>query len=342
MAPNNLPVGVYRTLVAEANRGLPVLHRYFEIRRRMLGLPDLAYYDIYPPATKLARRFDLTEIRRLVLEAVRPLGQDYVDTLAKATSGRWMDPYPRRGKSAGAYMNPSAYAVHPYLLLNLHDDYGSVSTYAHEWGHAMHSLMANKAQPFETSNYPTFTAEIASTCNEQLLADYMLRQAKTREEKLFYLDRICELLRGTFYRQTLFAEFELAIHETAERGEALSGKRMTAIYLELLKKYHGAGMTIDPAYGIEWAFPQHFYYDFYVFQYATSIAASVYFADKILAGKTADRDAYLGVLKAGGSGYPVDLLKRAGLDMTTPAPYQALVAKLARTLDQMEALLDKA
>ena len=339
LAPNAIPVGVYKTLVAEANAGLPVLHRYFEIRRRMLGLPDLAYYDIYPPVTKLDRKFDIAETRRLVLEAVKPLGADYVDALGKATASHWMHVYPQKGKAAGAYMNGSAYDVHPYLLLNHTDDYDSVSTFAHEWGHAMHSLLANKAQPFETAGYPTFTAEIASTCNEQLLADYMLKQAKTKDEKLYYLDRICELLRGTFYRQTLFAEFELAIHETAERGEALSGKKMTAMYLALLKKYHGAKMTIDPAYGIEWAYPQHFYFDFYVFQYATSISASVFFADKILAGNTADRDAYLGVLKAGGSDYPVEVLKRAGLDMASPAPYRALVAKLGRTLDQMDALL---
>lgn len=339
LAPNAIPVGVYKTLVAEANAGLPVLHRYFEVRRRMLGLPDMAYYDIYPPATKLDRKFDIAETRAVVLEAMKPLGPDYVAALGKATASHWMHAYPQKGKAAGAYMNGSAYDVHPYLLLNHTDDYDSVSTFAHEWGHAMHSLLANKAQPFETSSYPTFTAEIASTCNEQLLADHMLRQAKTRDEKLFYLDRICELLRGTFYRQTQFAEFELAIHETAERGEALSGKRMTAIYLEILKKYHGPRMTIDPAYGIEWAYPQHFYFDFYVFQYATSVAASVFFADKILAGKAADRDAYLGVLKAGGSDYPVEVLKRAGLDMTSPAPYRALIAKLGRTLDQMEALL---
>ncbi len=342
LAPNDIPVSVYKTLVAEANAGLPVLHRYFEIRRRMLGVPNLAYYDIYPPVTKLDRKFDITETRRLVLEAVKPLGQDYVDMLAKATASHWMHAYPRKGKAAGAYMNGSAYDVHPYLLLNHTDDYDSVSTFAHEWGHAMHTLLANKAQPFDTAGYPTFTAEIASTCNEQLLADYMLRNAKTKEEKLFYLDRICELLRGTFYRQTLFAEFELAIHETAERGEALSGKKMTAIYLALLKKYHGPGMTIDPAYGIEWAYPPHFYFDFYVFQYATSVSASAYFAEKILAGKPADREAYLGVLKSGGADYPVEVLKRAGLDMTTPAPYRAVVAKLGRTLDQMEALLGKA
>jgi oligoendopeptidase F len=339
LAPSAIPVAVYRTLVTEANAGLPVLHRYFDLRRRMLGLKEMAYYDIYPPVTKLDRRFGLGEIRTLTLEAVKPLGQDYVDTLAKATAGHWMHAFPQKGKAAGAYMNGSAYDVHPYLLLNLTDDYESLTTFAHEWGHAMHSLLANKAQPFDTAGYPIFTAEIASTMNEQLLNDFMLRQAKSKEEKLFYLDRTCELLRGTFYRQTMFAEFELAIHEAAEKGEALSGKKLSSMYLAILKKYHEPAVTIDPSLGIEWAMPQHFYFDFYVFQYATCVSASTFFADRVLGGKAAERDAYLGVLKAGGSDYPVEVLKRAGLDMTTAAPYRAVVAKLSRTVDQMEALL---
>jgi oligoendopeptidase F len=339
LAPNDIPVAVYRTLVAEANAGLPVVKRYFDLRRQMLGLSDMAYYDIYPPATKLDRKFGLGEIRALTLEAVKPLGQDYVDMLAKATAGHWMDAFPKKGKAAGAYMNGSAYDVHPYLLLNLTDDYESLTTFAHEWGHAMHTLLANKAQPYDTAGYPTFIAEIASTMNEQLLNDFMLKGAKTKEEKLYYLDRTCELLRGTFYRQTMFAEFELAIHEAAEKGEALSGAKMTAMYLAILKKYHEPAVKVDAAYGIEWAYPQHFYFDFYVFQYATCVSASTFFADRVLGGKPADRDAYLGVLKAGGSDYPVAVLKRAGLDMTTPAPYRAVVAKLGRTVDQMEALL---
>ena len=229
--------------------------------------------------------------------------------------------------------------MHPYLLLNHTDDYEGLTTFAHEWGHGMHSLLSNKAQPYDTAGYPIFTAEIASTLNEHLLTQAMLKQAKTKAETLFYLDRVCELLRATFYRQTMFAEFELAIHQTAERGEALSGKAMSAIYLDLLKRYHGPGMTIDPLYAIEWAYPQHFYMNFYVFKYATSVSASAYFADRIAGGKVADRETYLNVLRAGGSDYAVDILKRAGVDMTSPEPYRALVARFSRTLDQMEALL---
>ncbi len=334
-----VPPGVYRTLVEETNRGLPQLHRYFEVRRRLLGLPDMHYYDIYPPLAKLDVDFSLAETRRLTLAGVAPLGQDYVDLLAKSTASPWADYRPRKNKVSGAYMNGDAYDVHPFLLLNLTGNYDSVSTFAHEWGHAMHTLLANKAQPFETAGYSIFLAEIASTMNEQLLAAYMLAAAKTRQEKIYYLGALLELFRATFYRQAMFAEFELAIHETVEKGQALSGDSMNAMYLDLLKKYHGPKVTIDPVVAVEWAYVPHFYYDFYVYQYATSIAASAYFADQVLKGGAKERDNYLGVLKAGGSDYPVDVLKKAGLDMTTPAPYRALIDKFGKTLDQIEALI---
>jgi len=338
----NVPEAVYRTLVAETNRGLPVLHRYFDVRRRLLGLPDMAYYDLYPPVTKLTTKFDLANSRRLSLEAMKPLGPEYAEAFARATSSPWVHVYPQKGKAAGAYVFGAAYDVHPYMLLNHNDDYESLSTYAHEWGHAMHTLLAQKAQPFELAGYPTFTAEVASTVNEQLLVAHMLKGAKTRDERLFYLDRTCEAIRGTFFRQTMFAEFELAIHETAEKGEPLSGKRLSAIYLDLLKRYHGPKVAVDDTYGVEWAYPQHFYFNFYVYQYATSITAASAFAERILTGKAAERDAYLGVLKAGGSDYPVDVLKRAGVDMTTAEPYRAMLGKFSRTLDEMEKLLGQA
>lgn len=339
VAPSNIPVEVYKTLIAETNRGLPVLHRYFDVRRRLLKLPDMHYYDIYPPVTAIDRAFTVGESRNLTLAAVQPLGKEYVDTLSKATAARWMHVYPQKGKRSGAYMNPGAYEVHPYVLLNHTDDYSGLSTFAHEWGHAMHSVLSSKAQPFETYDYPIFTAEIASTLNEQLLSRYMLANAKTNAEKLFYLDAVLESFRGTFFRQTMFAEFELAIHETVEAGNALSGEGMTAMYLDLLKRYHGPNVVIDPNYAIEWAGIPHFYYNFYVYQYATSIAASVFFDDQILSGGAKARDAYLGVLRAGGSDYAVDVLKRAGLDMASPAPYQALIAKFDRTLDEVEKLM---
>jgi oligoendopeptidase F len=340
ISEDNIPEGVYRTLVAETHEGLGVLQRYFEIRRRLMGLSELAYYDLAPPITKLDRRFDLATIRATVLHAVAPLGPDYVSLLGNATASNWMHAFPQKGKAAGAYMNAAAYDVHPYLLLNLSDDYESMSTYAHEWGHAMHSLLANKMQPFETSDYSIFIAEIASTVNEQLLAEHLYRTAETKEEKLFFLDQVCELLRTTFYRQAMFGEFELAIHEMAEKGESLSGEKLTATYYNILKNYHGSAVSIDQLYGEEWAAPPHFYYNFYVYQYATSIAAAVYFSDQILNGSVNARENYLNVLRAGASDYPTDILKRAGLDMTTSVPYRALVVKFSRTLDEIEKLLN--
>lgn len=335
----NIPEGVYRSLVAEANNGLPVLHRYFELRRRMLGLDRIAYYDIYPPLVKLDRSFSLDEMRTLTLAAIKPLGPDYGKTFADVSARKWMDPRPRPGKQSGAYMSGSAYDVHPFLLLNLSDKYDGLTTYAHEWGHAMHTLLANKSQPFETAGYPTFTAEIASTCHEILLANYMIGQAKTKQEKLFYLGQLMENYRGTFYRQAMFAEFQLAVHDLAEKGEGLSGQKMTEINLDLLKRYHGPQFEIDPAYGIEWAYIQHYFYGFYVFQYATSITAANYFADKLLHGTVKDRENYLSVLRAGGSDYGYAILKKAGLDMATATPYQTIVRSFSTVLDQAEKLL---
>jgi len=335
----NLPEPVYRSLIAETNRGLPVLHRYFDLRRRMLGLSDMGYWDIYPPLVKSDRSYSLAEMRQLTIDAVKPLGPEYVREFSDVTTKKWMDPLPRQGKASGAYMNPGAYDVHPYLLLNLSDKYDGLSTYAHEWGHAMHSLLANAAQPFELSNYPTFTAEVASTAHELLLVNMMIERAKSKEEKLFYLGQVMENYRGTFYRQAMFAEFQLAINDLATKGEGLSGEKMSAIYLDLLKRYHGPKVQIEPVYSAEWAYIQHFYFGFYVWQYATSITAANFFAQKVMHGTSADRDRYLSVLRAGGSDYGYSLLKTGGLDMATAEPYRLIVDSFSKVLDQAEALI---
>lgn len=340
LSGNNVPEAVYRSLVAETNNGLPQLHRYFELRRKMLGLPDMAYYDIYPPLVALDKKVTVADMRGITQTAVKPLGPEYADMFAKATAGKWMDPLPRPGKKSGAYMNPgAAYDVHPYLLLNLGENYSGLTTYAHEWGHAMHTLLAKKYQVYEKFDYPIFTAEIASTCNEVLLAAYMVANAKTKQEKIFYLGQQLESIRGTFYRQAMFAEFELAAHDKAEAGEGLSGEKFSAIYLDLLKRYHGPKVAVSDTYASEWAYIPHFYNSFYVYQYATCISAAFYFARSVMKGGAKERDNYLGVLKAGGSDYPYDILKRAGLDMASPAPYQAVVAQFKDTLDQVEALI---
>ena len=240
-------------------------------------------------------------------------------------------------------MNGSVYDVHPYVLLNHNEDYESMSTFAHEWGHAVHSLLANASNPFETAGYSTFTAELASTINEILLQEYMIANASTDAERLFYLGGALEQIRGTLFRQTMFAEFELAIHRAAERGEPLTGPRLTEIYGDLLKRYHGHDLgvlTIDDAYTVEWAFIPHFYYDFYVFQYATSISGAAWFAEQFLAGDEAVRDAFIRVLSAGGSDYPHDiLLDEAGLDMTQAEAYEPVLRRMEDLMDRIEGLL---
>ena len=336
---SNLPEAVYRSLIAETNRGLPVLHRYFELRRRMLGLPDMGYWDIYPPLVKSDRSYSLAEMRQLTIDAIKPLGADYGRLFADVSSKRWMDPLPRPGKASGAYMNPGAYDVHPYLLLNLSDKYDGLTTYAHEWGHAMHSLLANKAQPYELSGYPTFTAEVASTAQELLLGNMLVERAKTKEEKLFYLGQIMENYRGTFFRQSMFAEFQLAINDLATKGEGLSGEKMSSLYLDLLKRYHGPKVQIEPVYGAEWMYIVHFYYGFYVWQYATSITAANFFAQKVMHGGPSETARYLNVLRAGGSDYGYNLLKTGGLDMATAEPYRLIVDSFSKVMDQAEALL---
>ena len=343
VAEHAIPDQVYRTLVEEANKGLPTLYRYFELRKKMLGLSELHYYDMYVPLVKSDRHYTVADAEKMTLAAVAPLGDDYVKTLAAGFSAHWMHALPQPGKKPGAYMNPGAYDVHPFVLANFTGNYEGVTTIAHEWGHAMHSVLANRAQPFETSFYPIFLAEIASTNNEMLLQDDLIAKSKTKEEKLFFLTQAVELIRTTFFRQTMFAEFELKSHEAAERGEALTGDSLTKIYLDLLKRYHGdaqGAVKIDDIYGAEWEYIPHFYNDFYVYQYATCLSAAAYFSHGIESGDTKLRDTYLGVLKAGGSDYPYDILKKAGLDMASPAPYQAIVARMNSLLDQMEKLLN--
>jgi oligoendopeptidase F len=341
---DNMPEGVYRRLVAEANAGLPVFHRYLKLRKKLLGITDeLAYYDMYPSmfALESPPKFTLADAMKIALDVTAAYGPEYVALLKRGFAGDWMNATPRPGKAAGAYMNGSAYDVHPYLLLNHNDDYYSLSTFVHEWGHAVHTLLADKSQLYENSGYSTFTAETASIANEMLLNDYMVAHAKTKAEKLYYLGEGLETIRATFFRQTMFGEFQLAIHEEIEKGGALSGKRLSDIYCGLLKRYHGAdaGVTrIDPEYCIEWAFIPHFYYGFYVYQYATSIAGAAAFAEAIEKKQPEARDRFIALLKAGGSDYPYELYKRAGFDMASPAPYQALMARMTRLMDQIDTL----
>ena len=341
---DGLPPEVYTQLVTQVNQSLPLFHRYLSLRGRMLGVDDLRYFDIYPPLVEVdTGEFDLARSAAITFEALKPFGEDYLALLNQGLDGEWMHSHPAPGKRSGAYMNGSIYDVHPFVLLNHNDDYESLSTFAHEWGHAVHSLLAQKQNPYETASYSTFTAEMASTINEILLQEYMIENARSDEEKLFYLGGALENIRSTLFRQTMFAEFELAMHEAVEAGEPLTGPKLSEMYGELLKRYHGhelGVLTIDDEYAAEWAFIPHFYYDFYVFQYATSITGAAWFAEQFLAGDEQVRDSFIRVLSAGGSDYAHNILRdEAGLDMTTAEAYAPVLRRMKSLMDRIEALL---
>ncbi|WP_262691328.1 oligoendopeptidase F [Kordiimonas aestuarii] len=341
---SNIPTAVYRALVKAANDNLPSMHRYLKLRQRLLGLDDLHYYDIYPEVTQLDRTFTIDDAKEMTLVSLEPFGEKYLSHLRKGFEGQWMHVFPQQGKRPGAYMFGSAYDVHPYLLLNYNSGFEDVSTFSHEWGHAVHTMLSRENQPYENFSYTTFTAELASTTNEVLLQEHMLAKDLPDAERLYYIDRALEGIRGTFFRQTMFAEFELRIHEMAEKGEALSGKKMTELYLELLRKYHGEEegvMQIDDTYGVEWAYIPHFYRNFYVYQYATSISGGTAFAERMLAGDDTARDDYIRVLEAGGSEYPYELLKSAKIDLASEVPYTTLINRMNRLMDEAEKILDR-
>lgn len=342
LARDNVPEEVYKTLIAEAHNGLPTLHRYLADGKKLLGLREFRYSDIYVPFADPPRHYNLAEAERLVLEATAPLGDDYTRDLGEGFRGGWMHAEPQRGKRSGAYMNGSAYDVHPFVLMSYSGKYESVSTLAHEFGHAMHSVLSNRTQPFETADYSIFVAEIPSTTNEMLLIDHVIAQARTKAEKIYALSQALELLRGTFFRQAMFAEFEALTHAAVERGEPLTGEGLSKIYLGLLRRYMGEAegvMRIDDLYGVEWAYIPHFYNDFYVYQYATSISAAAYFAEGLEKGDTALRERYFAMLKAGGSDDPYQIVRAAGPDLASPQPYRALVRRMDHLLDQLEAAM---
>ena len=343
LSGDNIPEEVYRTLVQVTNDRIDVLHRYFELRARMLGIEDPGYHDIYPPIVETDLTFPIDETRDHMLASVEVLGPEFSQRFAEVSEERWMHVYPQPGKRSGAYMSGAAYDVHPLILLNHQDTYNSASTYAHEWGHAMHQVLTNETQPFELSDFSIFTTEIAAIAKEMLLQEHMLEQAQSEEERLFYLGSALEQMRGTFFRQVMFSEFEVAIHETVERGEALTGARMTEIYGEILKRYHGheeGVLEITEREMIEWAYIPHFYFNFYVYQYATSIAGAAYFVEQLGTGDAAARETYLDFLRAGGSDYPVEILRDAGLDMTSADPYNAVIDRMDAVMDEIEAILD--
>ena len=341
----NIPTTVYTRLIDGVNRGLPTFHRYLNLRKKMMGVPELHYYDLYAPLVgSVDLAYTVEEGEKHVLEALKPLGADYATAANRAFNERWIDMYPSPGKRSGAYSNGGAYDVHPYMLINYNGKYNDVSTIAHELGHTMQSYLSNKTQPYPLADYPIFVAEVASTFNEALLIDYMLKTIKDDATKLSLLGNYLEGIKGTVFRQTQFAEFELRAHEMAEKGEPLTGDALSKLYAEITKKYYGhdKGVCIvDDYIQYEWSFIPHFYRNFYVFQYATSFTASAALSEKVLAGDPAATKRYLTFLSSGGSKYPIDLLKDAGVDMTSDEPLTLTLQKMNRVMDEMEKLIAK-
>jgi oligoendopeptidase F len=317
-----------------------------DLKKRMLGLDELHYYDLYVPLVKkVDMSFTVDEGQKVLLDALQPLGNEYVSILQKSYDNRWIDYMPTVGKRSGAYSTGGAYDVHPYILMNWTDDFESVSTLAHELGHTMHSYLSSTNQPFAKADYATFVAEIASTVNENLLNDYMVKNAKSDEETLFILGSYLELLRTTIFRQTSFAEFEWEIHKKVEAGEPLTGEKMSEIYYDIVKRYYGndAGhCVVDDYIKYEWSYIPHFLgYDYYVFQYATSLIYGTALVEKMIKQGQPAVDAYYNILKGGGSKYSPELIKDAGIDPMSPEPVELTMQKMNRVMDQMEAILDK-
>jgi oligoendopeptidase F len=344
--PNNVPPEVYHQLLRDVHANLPTLHRYLKLRQRLMKLPQLGYEDLYAPIVSgVELTYTPEQAMDLTLKSSAPLGQPYLDALQRAYRERWVDFLPSTGKRSGAYSSGDVYDVHPYQLLNYNGKYEDVSTLAHESGHSLHSYLSNKTQPYGLHSYPIFVAEVASTLNENLLFHYMLDNTKDKRTRMSLLGSYLENMRGTLFRQTMLAEFELRVHEMVEAGEPLTGDNLNKLYLKLLREYYGHDKgvcKIDALYGVEWAYIPHFYYNFYVFQYATSLVASTSLASNILAeqkqGTTTARDAYLKMLSTGASEYPLTQLQRAGVDMRTSKPFAAAMREMNEIMDQMEAL----
>jgi oligoendopeptidase F len=339
----NIPTSVYLRLIEGVNRNLPALHRYLKLRTRMMGVDQLHYYDLYAPLVgSVDLKYTPEEAQKHILAAVAPLGSEYQATIQRAFDNRWIDLYPTEGKRSGAYSNGGAYDVHPYMLLNYNGQYDAVSTLAHELGHTMQSYYSNKTQPYPLANYPIFVAEVASTFNESLLIDHMLKSITDDNIRLSLLGNYLENIKSTVFRQTQFAEFELRMHEMAQEGQPVTGAALSKLYLDITKRYYGHDRgvcVVDDYIAHEWSYIPHFYRDFYVFQYATSFTASEALAQKVKAGSADATKKYLAFLAAGGSKYPIDLLKDAGVDMTTDEPLELTMKEMNRVMDEMERIL---
>jgi len=340
LAANNIPEKVYDQLVETVNKHLHLLHRYVALRKKVLGVDELHMYDLYTPLVKdVKMEITFEEAKDIILKGLAPLGDKYMDVVKKAFEERWIDVRENRGKRSGAYSS-GTYGTNPYILLNWQDDVNNLFTLVHELGHSVHSYFTWKTQPFPYGNYSIFVAEVASTCNEALLNDYLLKTIDDEQKRLYLLNHYLEGFRGTVFRQTMFAEFEHLIHQKAQNNEALTAELLTEEYYELNKKYFGEkDIVIDEEIGLEWARIPHFYYNYYVYQYATGFSAATALSEQILTEGQPAVDRYLEFLSAGSSDYPIEVLKKAGVDMTSPEPIEKALKVFEEKLNELEAML---
>ncbi|WP_394218606.1 oligoendopeptidase F [Halobacillus trueperi] len=338
---NNIPESVYDNLLEAVNERLPLLHRYAELRKEVLDLDEVHMYDLYTPLVKDAEmEISYDEAQELVTKGLEPLGEEYVNIVKEGFENRWIDVEENKGKRSGAYSS-GHYGTNPYILMNWQDNVNNLFTLAHELGHSLHSYYTHKNQPYRYGNYSIFVAEVASTCNEALLNDYMIKKTNSEKEKLYLLNNFLEGFRGTVFRQTMFAEFEHEIHMQAQNGEALTAEKLTEIYYDLNKKYFGDNIVIDEKIGLEWARIPHFYMGYYVYQYSTGYAAAQALAGQILEEGEPAVERYKNFLKAGSSDYPIEVLKQAGVDMTSKDPILSALDVFEEKLNEMEQLLRK-
>lgn len=336
LKPDKIPVEVYHNVVNTINNNLSSLHRYVDLKKRLLGLEEIHMYDLYVSVIDAAEfNVEYEEGVKLCEEALNPLGKEYLKIFREGIEEGWIDVYENKGKRGGAYSSGS-YNSMPYVLLNYKNQINDVSTLAHEMGHSIHSYYSRKYQPYIYADYVLFCAEVASTTNECLLMDYLIKNEKDKDRRLFLINQQLEGIRTTVFRQTMFAEFELITHEKMEKGESLSSEELCKTYHELNEKYFGKSMIVDKGIDMEWSRIPHFYRDFYVYQYVTGFAAANSFSQIILNGTEEDVERYKGFLKAGGSDYPINILKNAGVDMTTPKPLEDTIRRFDELLDMLE------
>ncbi len=340
LSNNNIPETVYDNLVNTINDHLHLLHRYVSLRKKVLGVEELHMYDLYTPLVKdVKMEVKYNEAKDYLLNGLKPLGEDYLNVVKEGFENRWVDVQENKGKRSGAYSS-GAYGTNPYILMNWQDNVNNLFTLAHEFGHSVHSYYTRKNQPYIYGNYSIFVAEVASTCNEALLNDYLLKTIDDDKKRLYLLNHFLEGFRGTVFRQTMFAEFEHLIHKKEQEGEALTPDLLTETYYELNKKYFGEDIVIDEEIGLEWARIPHFYYNYYVYQYATGYSAATALSKQILEeGETAVNRYINNFLKAGSSDYPIEVLKQAGVDMTSSEPIKEACKVFEEKLTEMEKLL---